>query len=317
MRAWLLRCAVALCLWPVAGYADELLIPDLKWVSLAEPALGPLLFEPPEPNNPYTRGTDLQRQFEVGRIAFRSPGILGGLAAREGMSCNSCHRSGGTNPDFFVSGLSDNPGTFDTTNPLFSTHTDDGVHNPVVIPKLFGIKHTAPYPSDGRFETLEAMVDHVILKEFDGFAPPPLIAEALMTYLEALEVRPPGMPIQKSAQQDLEEASRHLNTVSWVLSVGDVETIAFLVNASRRHLEVIHNRFDGLEAPQSVLLSWSLSLKKVRLLAEQERFAEAEEALQETQQMILAQGPSVSAQEGNSLYDPERLRAYVFPPTTP
>lgn len=317
MRAWLLRCAVVLCLWPVAGYADELLIPDLKWASLAEPALGPLLFEPPEPKNPHARGTDLHWQFEVGRISFRSPGILGGLAAREGMSCNSCHRSGGTNPDFFVSGLSDDPGTFDATNPLFSTHTDDGVHNPVVIPELFGIKHTAPYPSDGRFETLKEMVDHVILKEFDGLAPPPLIAEALMTYLEALDARPPDMPIQKSVQQDLDEVSRHLNTVNWALSVRDVETVAFLVNASRRHLEVVYNRFDGLDTPQSVLLSWSLSLKNVRLLAEQERFAEAKDALKETKQMVQAQSPGISAHEKNSLYDPEKLRAYVYPTATP
>ncbi|MCG8406979.1 MAG: hypothetical protein MI923_17415 [Phycisphaerales bacterium] len=125
------------------------------------------------------------------------------------------------------------------------------------------------------------------------------------------------MPIQKSVQQDLDEVSRHLNTVNWALSVRDVETVAFLVNASRRHLEVIYNRFDGLDAPQSVLLSWSLSLRNVRLLAEQERFVEAKDALQETRQMIQAQSPGISAREKNSLYDPEKLRAYVYPPATP
>src|ERR1700690_1842297 len=50
----------------------------------------------------------------LGDIAFSSPLILGGPARRAGISCNTCHINGTTNPRLYIPGLSTQSGTFDT-----------------------------------------------------------------------------------------------------------------------------------------------------------------------------------------------------------
>src|SRR3546814_2043723 len=41
------------------------------------------------------------RQVEAGRLLFRSPLLLGGQAARHGLTCQTCHVNGHDNPQFF------------------------------------------------------------------------------------------------------------------------------------------------------------------------------------------------------------------------
>ena len=94
-----------------------------------------------------------QYRIEVGRAAFSSPFVFGGPAARSGLSCNSCHRDGHGNPDFYLDGLSGAPGTADVTSSLFSKTREDHVFNPMAIPTLIDIARkgafgeTAPQPS--------------------------------------------------------------------------------------------------------------------------------------------------------------------------
>ena len=47
-----------------------------------------------------------RRSAEIGRVAFRAPLLLGGQAARGGLSCASCLRNGPGNPDFHFPGIS-------------------------------------------------------------------------------------------------------------------------------------------------------------------------------------------------------------------
>ncbi|MGF7473737.1 hypothetical protein WFJ45_23635, partial [Salmonella enterica subsp. enterica serovar Minnesota] len=70
----------------------------------------------------------------IGRAAFNSPLLLGGQAARAGLSCASCHRNGRGNPDFHFPGISGAPGTADVTASLLSSHRGDGQFNPKPIP---------------------------------------------------------------------------------------------------------------------------------------------------------------------------------------
>ena len=51
-----------------------------------------------------------------GRLAFRSPDILGGTARKAGLSCQACHANGFATHAFFIPGLSDRPGRIDVTN---------------------------------------------------------------------------------------------------------------------------------------------------------------------------------------------------------
>ena len=44
---------------------------------------------------------------------FRTPELLGGQAARVGLSCDACHINGRNNPTFYIDGVSGLPGTVD------------------------------------------------------------------------------------------------------------------------------------------------------------------------------------------------------------
>ena len=78
------------------------------------------------------------KSIAIGRTAFRAPLLLGGQAARAGLSCSSCHRNGRGNPDFLFPGISGAPGTADVTASLLSSHRGDGIFNPRPIPDLAG-----------------------------------------------------------------------------------------------------------------------------------------------------------------------------------
>ncbi len=301
--------AAVLCASTVS--ADEILIPDLKWSALDVGEFGPAQFVPSEQPNPHDQNTETFWQFELGRLAFRSPAILGGLAAREGMSCNSCHLSGGNNAFFFVDGLSSERGTFDTTNALFSTHTDDQIDNPVKIPTLFRVAETAPYPSDGRFETLTQMADHVIEKEFDGLRPPERVHTALIAYLSELNDPAKSDLMARSVSMEIGNLQRSLRVAGWTLRQQDIPATEFVVNSVRRDLELLYNRFIDLEDAQSIIEVWSLSLKNVRLLAEEHAFDQAQAALDEVGLKISQEASLLLQLETQSLYDAERLAAYI------
>ena len=88
------------------------------------------------------------QKIAVGRLAFRSPYLLGGQAARRGLTCQACHGQGQTNTHFFVTGLSSAPGTADVTSFHFSDELGDEAFNPVPIPSLSCLLYTSPSPRD-------------------------------------------------------------------------------------------------------------------------------------------------------------------------
>jgi cytochrome c peroxidase len=124
---------------------------------------------------------------KLGDIAFNSPALLGGVARRAGVSCNTCHVGGSSNPKFFIPGLSRHPGTFDTTGPLFNPKADNGVFDPVRIPSLRGARYLAPYGNDGRTASLRDFVRNVIVGEFAGSEPSPAILDAMVAYIQDID----------------------------------------------------------------------------------------------------------------------------------
>ncbi len=98
----------------------------------------------------------------LGEMAFNSPAILGAPARRAGISCNTCHINGTTNPRLFIPGHLDIPGTFDTTSAIFNPHADNGVLDPLTTPSLRGAHALAPYGHDGRMLSLRDFVRNVI-----------------------------------------------------------------------------------------------------------------------------------------------------------
>src|SRR5277367_6820036 len=108
---------------------------------------------------------------KLGNLAFSSPSILGSVAQRAGISCETCHVSGAGNARLFVPKMSTRPGNFDTTGPLFNPKADNRVLDPVRIPSLRGARYLAPYGHDGRTASLRDFIRDVIVVEFAGPEP--------------------------------------------------------------------------------------------------------------------------------------------------
>ncbi len=126
----------------------------------------------------------------LGDLLFSSPDIFGGVARQAGMSCNTCHRQGTNNDKLFIPGLSERPGTFDTTGALFNPKADNGVRDAMTMPSLRGAKYLAPYGHDGRFASLREFVRNVIVNEFAGPEPSGQILDALVAYIEDISFLP-------------------------------------------------------------------------------------------------------------------------------
>ncbi len=131
------------------------------------------------------RGQDEKDLFLVayGDMLFDSPQIFGKPASNLGIACATCHNRSDINNSFFIPGISDKPGSIDVDghffNPLFNDHRNDSID----IPSLRGIRFTAPYGRDGRFASLRDFVRNVIVNEFGGAEPTPLMLDALVTYM--------------------------------------------------------------------------------------------------------------------------------------
>lgn len=126
----------------------------------------------------------------LGGAAFASPLLYGPAAQAAGITCNACHTNGHVNQGFFIPGHSARPGSFDATSALFNPRADNGVADPVDIPSLRGIRFFGPYGRDGRFASLRDFARHVIVDEFGGPEPAPLLLDALAAWMSELELLP-------------------------------------------------------------------------------------------------------------------------------
>lgn len=123
-----------------------------------------------------------------GALLFESPMLLGGQAAKAGLSCTACHRNGRGNPDFVFTGISGPPGTADVTHGLFSKVRADEIFNPVPIPDLARVEGQTQVDRtlDG---DLEAFLSAQIVDEFSGSVPDKRVVSDLASYIRALDAR--------------------------------------------------------------------------------------------------------------------------------
>lgn len=239
---------------------------------------------------------------EVGRAAFRTPLLLGGQAARAGLSCASCHRGGRGNPDFAFPGLSGAPGTADVTSSLMSKTRGDGVANPVPIPSLVGAGKVDRAPAGA---ALEGFVHGLVAGEFDGAEPPPRVLAGLAAYVRALQPSacPPAARRPVSVVHDFDAARRAVRAADGAYAAGDRAAGWLLVAAARSELGAIDERYAGLVAPQRELAAADAALAAA-LAAPDPRPALA---------AWLAAAPrwsrTLRRAEARSLYDRRRLAA--------
>ncbi len=135
----------------------------------------------------------------VGDMAFDSAFIYGNPMRSIGLSCNSCHNKSITNPDFMIPGLSGRKGGMDVSNSFFAPHANNGHFDPLNIPDLRGIRFTAPYGRNGRFASLREFTRNVIVNEFNGPEPDPVILDGLIAYMNEFDFLP-NKHLQKDGQ---------------------------------------------------------------------------------------------------------------------
>jgi len=183
--------------------------------------------------------------FLIGRAAFRTPMLLGGQAARAGLKCESCHTNGRRNAAFLFPGLSAAPGTADVTASLMSSHRGNGQFDPRPIPDL---AYPVKISRDPKSRALEQFIRGLIVEEFDGAEPPPLILDGLGAYVRAIDAR--YCPAGSSAPLGLSTAIATLRegamAAATALDRGDGASARLLLSGVRAMLGDINERFAGV-----------------------------------------------------------------------
>jgi cytochrome c peroxidase len=131
------------------------------------------------------RGIDEKDLFLVayGDMLFDSPAIFGSPARELSISCSTCHNRSDINRDLFIPGISVRPGGADVDGHFFNPRFNDRRADALDTPSLRGIRFTAPYGRDGRFGSLREFTRNVIVNEFAGAEPTPLMLDALVSYV--------------------------------------------------------------------------------------------------------------------------------------
>ena len=233
---------------------------EARWLAAGAPA-DRLLHQPGEcvawPASP-----SLNDSARIGRAAFHAPLLLGGQAARAGLSCASCHRNGRNNPDFHFPGISGAPGTADVTASLLSSHRGDGKFNPKPIPDLAD-RAQQKISRDLRSDDLRKFVRGLIVEEFDGPEPPPAVMQGLLDYIRFMDsnnCENGGRITLSDALRDVETALR-LAEEELAMS-GDKATARFLIGAARSELGRVDERFSlrGLQNQRAILKNAAVEL---------------------------------------------------------
>ncbi len=280
-------------------------IPEARWLAPEADALAELATAPAEclavPDDP-----EAAHAVEIGRAAFRTPALLGGQAARAGLSCASCHRNGRDNPGFFFFGISGAPGSADVTSAFFSARRGDGVANPVPIPDLAGPRAQRKVGRAPASGALEAFIRGLVVEEFDGAEPPARVLAGLAAYVRALspEACPSAPRAPVTAAGALADARRAVDAVR---AAGDPETAALMLSAARAALGGVHARFAAAE----------LAGLRERLRASDRSLAAAQAAVRRGEDPgirlaawrldLAALAPELAAAEPASLFSPDVL----------
>jgi hypothetical protein len=242
------------------------------------------------------------RSVEIGRAAFRTPLLLGGQAARAGLSCEGCHQGGRGNPAFLFPGASGAPGTADVTLSLFSSRRGNGVHDPRPIPDLSGPRAALKVPP----ADLPGFIRGLVVEEFDGAEPAPAVLQGLVDYVAALDPAAcPASPREPvTAGTLLADARRAVR----VASGADPVTAVLMLGAARSRLRLIDERFAGLTGVQAKLAKADDGLAALQAA----RRAHANPIDGQAARWLKSSIPlerQLARVEARSLFNPERLAA--------
>jgi hypothetical protein len=254
----------------------------------------------------YTSPQALRSELLAGEFLFKAPLLLGGQAAKAGISCHSCHTNGTDNPHFLFPAVSGESGTADTTHSFFSKSLGNQVTDPIAIPDLTKGGKVAHSMESGE---LEAFLTTIVVGEFSGVKASPRVIAPMATYVRALRltgsmdqtVRP------RSLKQDLEDVRLTVDQAALQADDGKSEVAALLLSSGQSQIQSIHERLD--RSSHSVLRDWLTA--RAREMGMLRRRLNAGEGLLKSDlaglQERLSSGPDFSQAAHNSLYNPAIL----------
>lgn len=249
----------------------------------------------------------------AGQALFNTPALLGGQAAKAGLSCASCHTNGRDNPHFFVKGLSAQPGTADVTTAFFSTARANAVQDPVKIPDLAKPGKISRAIGD---PALEHFIRTLIVDEFSGKEPSPATLSALATYVRSIQSCKNDVLQNRGVGEQIALIAAAVEGALEMQRRDDRATAHLLVRAVRHQLGLIHERYDAprLATERRALL---YSSRKIEMLEDQDDVASIAPALRNWHRDFNATlVPKLIASERHSLYAPKPLRTALKKPAT-
>lgn len=294
--------AIGLTCAAVAQAADRPLIQAMAWLDPAQ-HLAALTTEP-------RRNSPVQdQQVIAGEALFHTPTLLGGQAAKAGLSCASCHENGRDNSAFLFPDVSGEPGTADVTNSFFSSHRGNAIFDPVKIPDL-----TAPGKISRAADSqeLEKFIRDLIVEEFNGQEPTPSVLAALSHYVRSLTANSDNDRVPLTVEGQLIAVDQALFAAKEAQQRADPKLSYLLLASARHRLGLIHERYAGkrLVRQRKAIIAASRELGELQNIRDSADFIEALERwdndFQKTKRLV-------SEKQHLSLYDPAVLKAALTP----
>jgi len=238
------------------GLAEALLSePAFDRVALLEGAAQTSLAEQ------YQSADALRRDLLAGEMVFRAPLLLGGQAAKAGLTCHSCHVNGRGNPAFQFPAISGADGTADTTHNFFSETLGNDTFDPVAIPDLTvggKIDH------DPASRDLERFIATIVIGEFSGQSVSEETLRPLTTFVRALRLAPPdnaSLRTPRTLASDLQTARIALSEAEHRIALGETQLAQRLVSSAQERLRSIHARL--ISGVHKAEREWLTSQSKV------------------------------------------------------
>ena len=243
---------------------------------------------------------------KAGVALFNSPSLLGGQAAKAGLSCSSCHNNGRDNPHFQVEGLSSTAGTADVTSSFFSVLRSNALNDAVVIPDLAKPGKISRSQNDGQ---LERFIRTLIVEEFSGAEPNRSTLSALAGYVRSLRNCENSHTEDRRLKHQITLTIAAVDGAVAMQHRGEFQTARSLVRAARHQLGLIDERYATahFKVERQKLLESSIRLQKIGDSEDATQFIPAITKWRSDFDNHLA--PHLIAGEPQSLYDNARFQA--------
>lgn len=245
----------------------------------------------------------------IGRVAFRSPFLLGGQAARVRLSCSACHVNGRSNADFYIEGLSSAPGTADVTSSIFSKVRDDRALNARPIPDL--VDRAASAESA---HSIGDFIESAITDEFQGAAPPREVIDGLVAYVSALRSSAcDDAIVQQTPRRDMRHVARALEVAAEAMTRGDRGVADFMLVSAQGELGRIAERYPNSPQSRDALAGLARHIAGARAITELAPKG-ARVRISEAKLEMLRLSFRLDRARASSLYDPVAATAFFAVP---